>query len=140
MIVQGLQFSFKIWWNSDLTSSTGKECFKSVKEIGSMSDVTQYHCFSISRSTSTITALYESAAGSPRTFIRHRAQEIDISKSSLQHTIRKIFTFKLTQSDFVDNWSILTMHNEGQVDIEFPNKIIFSDQDHFDLDCLNNTQ
>lgn len=143
-------FRTKYGRNSDLTSSTVKRLIKKFRETGSISDLRHSGRPSTSRSTQNIEAVRESVAESPGTSIRHRGQELDISRSSLQRIVTKdlhlhAYKVQLAQElkptdhaqrrEFVE-WIM----EQQQVDADFSNKIIFSDEAHFHLDGFVNRQ
>lgn len=102
------------------------------------------------RSAENIAAVSASVTEHPNTSIRHRAQELNIHRSTLQGILKKdlhLYAYKiqLTQElkpadhgqrrNFA-NWIL----EQQQVDDAFPNKIIFSDEAHFHLNGYVNTQ
>ncbi|OAD53117.1 hypothetical protein WN48_10746 [Eufriesea mexicana] len=127
---------------SDLTSPIVKKLIKKFREAGSISDLRHSGRPSTSRSTQNIEAVRESAAKNPRISIRHRSQELDISKSSLQRILMKdlhlpIYKVELTQelksTDHAQSREFIEWIAK-QVNADFSNKIIFSDEAHFHLD------
>ena len=93
MNVRKVQFAIFIQnfvQNDGLTSLTVKRLIQNFREIGSIKDLKQSGHSSISLSTQNIEAVLESIAESvSRTSIPHRGQELDISRSSLQHIPKK---------------------------------------------------
>ncbi|CAK9813004.1 hypothetical protein ANTPLA_LOCUS7629 [Anthophora plagiata] len=135
--------------NSDVTSSTVKRLINKFRETGSISDLRHSGCPLTSRSTQNIEAVRESIAESPGTSIRHRAQELDISKSSLQriltkdlhlHAYKVQLTQKLKPTDHAQRREFVEWIMEQQVYADFSSKIIFSDEAHFHLDGFVNRQ
>ncbi|XP_036185884.1 DDB1- and CUL4-associated factor 16 isoform X2 [Myotis myotis] len=143
-------FRTKYGRNSDLTSSTVKRLIKKFRETGSISDLKHPGRPSTSRSTQNIEAVRESVAKSPGTSIRRRGQELDISKSSLQRILTKdlhypAYKVQLTQelkpTDHAQRREFVEcIMEQQQVDADFSNKTIFSDEAHFHLDGLVNQQ
>lgn len=104
----------------------------------------------VGRSIENIVAVRESVAENPGTSIRHRGQELNISRPTLQRILRKdlhlhaykvLLTQELKPTDhaqrraFVD-WALA----QHQVDPDFSKKIFFSDEAHFQLNGYVNKQ
>lgn len=102
------------------------------------------------RSVENIAAVRDSVAARPSTSIRHRCQELNIHRSTLQRILKKdlhlhAYKIQLTQQlqpndhrqrrNFT-NW----IFEQLQTDDEFHNKIIFSDEAHFHLNGFVNKQ
>lgn len=102
------------------------------------------------RSLENIAAVRESVAENPDTSIRHRGQELNITRPTLQRILTKdlylhAYKIQLTQEikprdhaqrrGFVD-W-VLEHH---EIDADFSKKIIFSDEAHFQLNGYVNKQ
>lgn len=136
--------------NSVLSSSTVKRVIEKFRDTGSISDLKHSGRPSTSRSAQNIQAVRQSVAEAPKTSIRHRSQQLDISRSSLQRILTKdlhlhAYKDQLTQElkpddhrvrrDFV-NWIL----EQQQVDVDFSNKIIFSDEAHFHFNGFVNRQ
>ncbi|EFN81054.1 hypothetical protein EAI_05801, partial [Harpegnathos saltator] len=99
------------------------------------------------RSTQNIEAVRESVVESPGISIRHRGQKLDISRSSVQriltkdlhlHTYKVQLTHALKPTDHAQRREFVEWIMEQQVDADFSNKSIFSDEAHFHLDGLVN--
>jgi len=123
---------------------------KKFEETGSIMDskLPVRHC--TSRSLDNIAAVSESVAQSPGTSIRHRSQQLDIPRSTMQRIFTKdlhllVYKIQLTQelkpTDHVQHREFVNWVLENQkVDGNFSKKIIFSDEAHFQLDGCVNTQ
>jgi len=124
--------------------STVKRMIKKFEETGSIMDSKLPVRHSTGRSLDNIAAVSESVAESPGTSLRHRSQQLDIPRSSMQRILTKdlhlhAYKIQLTQElkptehvhrrEFV-NW---VLENQ-KVDSNFSKKIIFSDEVHFQLD------
>lgn len=102
------------------------------------------------RSAENIAAVRDSVAARPSTSIRHRGQELNLHRSTLQRILTKdlhlhAYKIQLTQQlqpndhgqrrNFT-NWIL----EQLQTDHEFHKKIIFSDEAHFHLNGVVNKQ
>ena len=115
-----------------------------------MADVKTPSCACLRHSDENIAAVCESVAENPDTSIRHRAQELNLSRTSLQRILTNdlsLYAYKvqLTQELKPDdhlkhhtfvNW----VHKQRQTDDDFLQKIIFSDEAHFHLCGFVNKQ
>jgi len=168
------KFHTKYGRNSVLTSSTVKRLIEKFRETGSVGDakhtgrpktsrsnvnmsICQYVNMSICQYVNmsicqyvNIEAVRESVGENHGTSIRHRGQELQISRSSLQRILEKdlcihAYKYQLTQQlkpndhaqrrEFVE-WII----EHQQVDADFSSKIILSDEAHFHLEGFVNRQ
>lgn len=134
--------------NNVPNSSTVKRIIEKFENTGSVSDVKHTTRARRGRSEQNITAVRESVAESPGTSIRHRAQELDITTATLQRILTKdlhlhAYKVQLTQQllptdhaqrrEFTD-WIL----EQQEVNADFADKIIFSDEAHFHVDgCVN---
>jgi len=143
-------FYAKYGRNSVLTSSTVKRLIEKFREVGSVGDAKHTGRPKTSCSNVNVEAVIESVAENPRTPIRRSRQELQITRSSLQHILTKdlcLYAYKnqLVQQlkpndhaqrrEFVD-WII----EHQQVDADFSSKVMFSDEPHFHLDGFVNRQ
>ncbi|KAK0166333.1 hypothetical protein PV328_004759 [Microctonus aethiopoides] len=143
-------FRTKYGRDSNLNSSTVKRLIKKFRETGSISDLKHSGRPSTSRSAQNIDAVRESLAESPGTSIRHRCQELGISRSSLQRILTKDlhlhdYKIELTQeldpSDHTQRREFVEwIMEQQQLNTDFSNKIIFSNEAHFHLDGFVNRQ
>jgi hypothetical protein len=103
------------------------------------------------RSLDNIAAVSDSVAESPGTSLRHRSQQLDIPRSTMQQRILTkdlhlhAYKIQLTQefkpTDHVQRREFVNWVLENQkVDCNFSKKIIFSDEAHFQLDGYVNTR
>ena len=113
------------------------------KETGSVADVKTPSHAHLCRSDENIAAVRESVAEHPDISICHCAQELNLSRTSLQRILTNnmsLYAYKvqLTQELKPDdhlkhctfvNW----VHEQRQTDDDFLQKIIFSDDTHFHL-------
>ena len=83
------KFHTKYGRNSVLTSSTVKRLIEKFRETGSVGDAKHTGRPKTSRSNVNIEAVRESVGENPGTSIRHRGQELQISRSSLQRILEK---------------------------------------------------
>ena len=128
--------------NRPTESAIGK-IVRKFKHTGSVADVETPSRARLPRSDENIAAVRESVAEHPDTSIRHRAQELNLSRTSLQRILTNdlsLYAYKvqLTQELKPDehlkrrafvNW----VHKQRQTDDDFLQKIIFSDEAHFRL-------
>jgi len=91
------KFHTKYGRNSVLTSSTVKRLIEKFRETGSVGDAKHTGRPKTSRSNVNIKAVRESVGENPGTSIRHRGQELQISRSSLQRILEKICVPMLTK-------------------------------------------
>ncbi|CAK1579985.1 unnamed protein product [Parnassius mnemosyne] len=102
------------------------------------------------RSLENIAAVNESVAENPKTSIRHRSQQLQISRSTTQRILTKdlhlhAYKIQLTQelkpADHGKRWQFVQwVMEQSEVDTNFSEKVIFSDEAHFHLDGFVNTQ
>jgi transposase len=120
------------------------------KETGSVADVKTPTRARLRRSDENIAAVRENVAENPDTSIRHRAQELNLSTTTVQRILTKdlllhAYKIQLTQElkpddhlkrrTFVD-W----IREQRQADHAFSQNIIFSDEAHFHLSGFINKQ
>lgn len=144
------KFRAKYGRNINLSSSTVKRLVAKFRESGSINDVHSTGRPKTSRSNGNIESVRQNVREHPGTSIRHRGQELQISRSSLQRILTKdlhlhAYKVQITQElkprdhgqrrEFVE-W-IIDRQNR---DADFSNKIIFSDEAHFHLDGFVNRQ
>lgn len=120
-----------------------------VRKTGSLVDKTRKRPFP-ARSTENIAAVSDSVHERPSTSIRHRSQELNLSRSTLHRILRKDLAFKPYKVQLVhrlkpiDHPSRLRFANWAEDrledDPEFYRKIIFSDEAHFHLGGYVNKQ
>jgi hypothetical protein len=102
------------------------------------------------RSVDKIASVRESVVEIPGTSIRHRSQQLDIPRSTIQQTVTKdlhlhAYKIQLTQelkaTDHVQRREFVNCVLEKQkLDGNFSKKIIFSNEARFQLDVCVNTQ
>lgn len=140
-----------IWGHNNAPKeSTVKRLMDKFAETGSVSDVKTTTRLRPGRSTENVAAVRDDVAQTPSTSIRHRAQQIGVSKSTMQRILTKdlhlhAYKVQLTQElkpadhgqrrEFV-NWVLERQHENA----DFADKIIFSDEAHFHLDGFVNRQ
>lgn len=144
------KFRTKYGRNIDLSSSTVKRLIAKFRNTGSIGDAKHTGRPKTRRSDVNIEAVRDSVGENPRTSIRRRGQELQISRSSLQRILTEdlrlhAYKVQLTQElkpndhaqrrEFVE-WII----EHQQVDPDFSKKIILSDEAHFHLDGFVNRQ
>jgi hypothetical protein len=129
---------------------TVKRMIKKYEETGSIMDSKLPVRHRIRRSLDNFAAMSESVSESPGTSLRHRSQQLDIPRSTMQRILTKdlhlhAYKIQLTQelkpTDHVHRREFVNWVLENQkVDGNFSKKIIFSDEAHFQLDGYVNTQ
>lgn len=141
----------KIFAKKDLPSEAYVRQFVNrVRETGSLLDKTTRKRPFPARSTENIAAVEQSVRERPSTSIRHRAQELHLSRSTTHRILRKDLALKpykvqlAQQLKPIDhpkrlrfaNWAEDRLAEDG----EFYRKIIFSDEAHFHLGGYVNKQ
>ena len=125
------------------TESAIGKIVKKFEETGSVADVKTSSRARLRRSDENIDAVRQSVAENPNTSIRHRAQELSISATTLHRILTKdlslhAYKIQLTQELKPDdhlkrltfaNW----VHEQRQANVDFSQKILFSDEAHFHL-------
>lgn len=130
--------------------STVKRIVEKFETTGSVIDVKHSTRYRRGRSVQNVSRVRDSVAVNPKTSIRRRSQELAIPRSTMQRILTKdlhmhAYKIHLTQQllptdhrqrrEFV-RWVM----EQQEVDIDFPDKIIFSDEAHFHLDGFVNKQ
>lgn len=123
--------------NRPTESAIGK-IVKKFKQTGSVADVKAPLRARVRRSAENIAAVRENVAENPGTSIRHRAQELNLSATTLHRILRKdlslhAYKIQLTQElKHADHLKRRTfadwMHEQRQINEDFSQKIIFSDE------------
>lgn len=136
--------------NFVISKNTVQNCVDKFYSTGSVHDLPRSGHPRTARSIENISVVSESVTENPRTSIRHRAQEIGLSRSSLHRILKldlKLHAYKvqLTQQIKIRyhyqrktfaEWTL----NQLEEDEDFLKKIIFSDEAHFDLGGYVNKQ
>ncbi|CAK1590754.1 unnamed protein product [Parnassius mnemosyne] len=130
--------------------STIQRVVKKFEETGSIMDNKNPLRQRTGRSLENIAAVNESVAENPKTSIRHRSQQLQISRSTTQRILTKdlhlhAYKIQLTQelkpADHGKRWQFVQwVMEQSEVDTNFSEKVIFSDEAHFHLDGFVNTQ
>lgn len=130
--------------------STIRRVVKKFEETGSIMDNKNPLRQRTGRSLENIAAVNESVAENPKTSIRHRSQQLQISRSTTQRILTKdlhlhAYKIQLTQElkpadhgkrrQFVQ-WVM----EQSEVDANFSKKVIFSDEAHFHMNGFVNKQ
>lgn len=132
-------------------SRTGvQNLIKKFEETGSVKNLETPVRLRSARSVENIDAVTGSVNENPGTSIRHRSQQLDITRSSMQRILTKdlhlhAYKVQLTQElKPRDHLQRLTFANwildKKENDADFRNKIIFSDEAHFHLGGFVNKQ
>lgn len=135
---------------SALTGNGIKKFVHKVRETGFLVDKPTRSRIRPVRSTENIAAVAESVRVRPRTSIRHRASEMNISRSSMQRILRKdlgLWPYKvqlvqqLKARDHPLRYRFAVWAcDQLEIDDDFAQKIIFSDEAHFHLGGYVNKQ
>jgi len=127
-----------------------KRLIEKFREVGLVGDAKHTGRPKTSSSNVNVVAVHESFAENPRTPIRRRGQELQITRSSIQRILTKdlclnAYKIQLVQQlkpndhaqrrEFME-WII----EHQQVDADFSSKVMFSDEAHFYLDGFANRQ
>lgn len=141
----------RIFGRNEAPSAAGVSKFiRKVRETGLLVDNKRYPRARPVRSVEKIAAVAQSVRENPRTSTRHRAQQLNISRTSLRRILHKdlgLFAYKvqltqeLKQNDHPlrHRFSVWAL-NELVNDVNFGRKIIFSDEAHFHLGGYVNKQ
>lgn len=132
------------------TESAIAKIVQKFKQTGSVADVKIPLRARVRRSAENIAAVRENVAESPDTSIRHRAQELNLSATTLHRILKKdlslhAYKIQLTQelkpADHLNRRTFADwVHEQRQIDEDFSQKIIFSDEAHFHLSGFVNKQ
>jgi hypothetical protein len=124
--------------------STVKRMIKKSEETGSIMDSKLLVRHRIGRSLGDFAIVSESVTESPGTSLRHRSQQLDSPRSTMQriltkelhlHAYKSQLTQELKPTDHVHRREFVNWVLENQkVDGNFLKKIIFGDEAHFQLD------
>ncbi len=120
------------------------------QETGSVADVKSSVRVRTGRSAENIAVVLESVDESPSTSTRHRAQQLNLPRTTLRRILTKdlnmhAYKIQLTHElKPLDHFKRRTfadwMHEQTQLDDNFSKKIIFSDEAHFYLSGYVNKQ
>jgi len=123
---------------------------KKFEETGSIMDCKLPMCHCTGQSLGSIAAVSKSVAETAGTSLHHRSQQLGIPRSTMQqiptkdlhlHAYKIQLTQELTPTDYVQHQEFVNWVLENQkVNGSFSEKIIFSDEAHFQLDGYVNTQ
>ena len=127
-----------------------RRLIKKFEETGSIMETKSPLRHRTGRSLAYIAVVSESVADNPGTSIRHRSQQLDIQRSTLQWILTKdlhlhAYKIQLAQelkpTDHLQRRNFVNWVLENQeVDDNFSHKIIFSDEAHFQLNGYVNKQ
>lgn len=136
--------------NNAPTAAGVRKFVKKVRETGLLIDNRTYSRVRPVRSTENIAAVAESVRLNPRTSTRQRSQQLNISRTSLRRILHKdlgLFAYKvqltqeLKQNDHPLRYRFSVWALEQlEIDDNFAQKIIFSDEAHFHLGGYVNKQ
>lgn len=132
------------------TESSIAKIIRKFKETGSVADARTPLRARLGRSEENIAAVRESVAENPDTSIRHRAQELNLSTTTLHriltndlslHAYKIQLAQELKPDDHLKRRTFVNwLQEQRQVDADFSQKIIFSDEAHFHLGGFVNKQ